>query len=88
MPNHVKCCTYPVLDWIAEVMPDAPVNIMVQYRPDNFCYPASAKYQERYAAIARRCDGEEVQAAYDHARGRGLNFEPINFDKNCTGLFA
>ena len=33
MPNHVECCTYPVLDWIAEVMPDVQVNIMDQYRP-------------------------------------------------------
>ena len=46
MPGHVECFTYPVLDWIAEVMPEVPVNIMDQYRPENFCDPKSAKYLE------------------------------------------
>ncbi len=88
MPNHVECCTYPVLDWISEVMPDVPINVMDQYRPDNFCDPTSAKYVERYAAIARRPEAKEVQAAYDHARRRRLNFEVVTFEKNRAGLFA
>ena len=88
MPNHVECCTYPVLDWIAEVMPDAQVNIMDQYRPDNFCDPTSAKYQERYATIARRPETSEVQAAYDHAHLRGLNFEAVTYEKRRRVLFA
>ena len=54
MPNHVECCTYPVLDWIAQRVPAAPVNVMAQFHPDNFCDPASAKYREKYADIARR----------------------------------
>ena len=54
MPDHVDCCSLPVLDWIAEVMPDVQVNIMDQYRPDTFCDPGHPKYQERYAAMARR----------------------------------
>ncbi len=69
-------------------MPDAQVNIMDQYRPDNFCDPTSAKYQERYAAIACRPGTGEVRAAYDHARRRGLNFEVITHEKNRMGLFA
>jgi putative pyruvate formate lyase activating enzyme len=36
MPNHVECCTYPVLEWIAEHVPAAPVNVMAQFHPDNF----------------------------------------------------
>ena len=40
MPNHVECCTYPVLDWIAEHTPAAPVNVMAQFHPENFCDPA------------------------------------------------
>ncbi|MGF1609533.1 MAG: radical SAM protein [Kiloniellales bacterium] len=88
MPNHVDCCTYPVLDWIADVMPEAPVNIMDQYRPDNFCDPASAKYQERYAEIARRPKTSEVRGAYDHARRLGLRFEAITYEKHRRGLFA
>ncbi len=77
MPDHVECCTYPVLDWIAEVMPEVPVNIMDQYRPENFCDPKSAKYLERYAQIARRPRAAEVRAAYGYAKRRGLNFETI-----------
>src|SRR5499427_9965769 len=34
MPNHVQCCTYPVLEWIAEHVPAAPVNVMAQFHPD------------------------------------------------------
>ncbi len=88
MPDHVAGCTAPVLDWIAEVMPDAPVNIMDQYRPDNFRDPASAKYLARHAAIARRPETGEVQAAYDHARRLGLNFEAITHEKYRRGQFA
>jgi len=88
MPNHVECCTYPVLDWIAEVMPDTQVNIMDQYRPDNFCDPTNAKYQDRYAPIGRRPEGGEIQAAYDHARQRGLNFETLTYEKSRSGLYA
>lgn len=88
MPNHVQCCTYPVLDWIAEVMPDTQVNIMDQYRPDNFCDPSSAKYQDRYAPIGRRPEAGEIQAAYDHARQRGLRFEALTYEKSRSRLFA
>src|SRR5574341_1059667 len=48
MPGHVECCTAPVLDWIAAQMPEAPVNIMDQYHPDNYCDPGNPKFMERY----------------------------------------
>ena len=54
MPNHVECCTYPVLEWIAQHVPAAPVNVMAQFHPDNFCDPASTKYRDKFAEIARR----------------------------------
>ena len=88
MPDHVECCTYPVLDWIAEVMPEVPINIMDQYRPENFCDPKSAKYLERYAQIARRPRAAEVRAAYGYAERRGLHFEAITHEKSHVGLFA
>jgi putative pyruvate formate lyase activating enzyme len=81
MPNHVECCTYPVLDWIAEHMPEAPVNVMAQYRPENFCDPADAKYRPQYAEIARRPTRQELGAAYDHAAKRGLRFEAVTFER-------
>jgi putative pyruvate formate lyase activating enzyme len=81
MPNHVECCTAPVLAWIAEHMPEVPVNVMDQYHPDTFCDPTSQKYRPQYAELARRCTGQEIQSAYRHARERGLNFEANTFER-------
>jgi putative pyruvate formate lyase activating enzyme len=38
MPNHVECCSKPIMDWIAENLPNAAVNIMAQYRPEYKAY--------------------------------------------------
>jgi putative pyruvate formate lyase activating enzyme len=81
MPNHVACCTYPVLDWIAECAPTAPVNIMAQFHPDNFCDPASAKYRDKYAKIARRPTHAELQESWLRARDLGLRFETSSFER-------
>src|SRR5262249_38000572 len=85
MPNHVECCTYPVLDWIAEEMPDAPVNIMDQYHPDNFCDPACGNYDARYATLARRPTHAEIRPAYQYARKKGLQFETITYERQKLG---
>jgi putative pyruvate formate lyase activating enzyme len=77
MPDHVECCTYPVLDWIAEHMPEVPVNLMDQYRPENFCEPGSAKYRPQYAEIARRPQPSEIRDAYRHAERLGLHYASI-----------
>jgi putative pyruvate formate lyase activating enzyme len=81
MPNHVECCTYPVLQWIAENMPRVPVNVMAQFRPDNFCDPSNAKYRDKYAEIARRPTTIELEQAWRRARDLGLNFESATFDR-------
>ena len=88
MPSHVECCTYPVLDWIAEHMPGAPVNIMAQYHPDNFCDPASPKYRAQYADIARRPTRREMHEAYAYADKLELGFETISFEKQMFGRYA
>ncbi len=88
MPEHVMCCTYPVLDWISMHMPDVPVNIMDQYHPDNFCDPDGEKYDARYAAIARRPHGDEVRAAYDYADRLGLAYRAITHEKRWGGLWS
>ncbi len=87
MPNHVECCTYPILDWVAEHMPAAPVNVMDQYHPDNFCAPGNGKYQPRYEAIARRPTKKELKCAFDHAHRRGVRFETITYEKNRRGIW-
>lgn len=86
MPNHVECCTRPILEWIAETMPEVPVNVMDQYHPDNFCNPCSPKYQKKYEEISRRPTSQEILQSFRYARQLGLNFESITFEKNATGL--
>ena len=88
MPGHVECCTVPVLDWIAANLPGTPVNIMDQYHPDNYCDPGNAKYQERYAPLARRPSPREIRTAFRHARDLGLPFESLSYERNTTGLRA
>jgi putative pyruvate formate lyase activating enzyme len=88
MPGHVDCCTRPVLQWIAREMPEVPVNVMDQYRPENFCDPHDARYDARYAPIARRPRRDEIQAAFRCARELGLRFESLSYERNTTGLRA
>ena len=84
MPNHVECCTYPVLEWVAEHMPEVPINVMDQYHPDNFCDPRSPKYRGQYADLARRPTRDELSKAYRRARSLKLNFEPVTFETYAT----
>jgi putative pyruvate formate lyase activating enzyme len=34
MPNHIECCSKPIIKWISKNLPDAVVNIMPQYKPE------------------------------------------------------
>lgn len=86
MPNHVECCTKPVLDWIAKHMPEIPVNIMDQYHPDNLCDPHSPKYRESYKEMARTPTNKEIIESYTYAKVLGLNFEPLSYEKSVHGL--
>jgi putative pyruvate formate lyase activating enzyme len=81
MPNHVECCTYPVLEWIAEYAPSAPVNVMAQFHPDNFCDPASNKYREKYDEIAHPPTHAELHASWQRAYELGLKFESTTFER-------
>ncbi|MGA9168176.1 MAG: radical SAM protein, partial [Nitrososphaeraceae archaeon] len=86
MPNHVECCTKPVLDWISLNMPEVPVNIMDQYYPDNLCDPSSSKYRERYNEIARSPTEEEILRSYQYAKELNLNFEALSYEKSVFKL--
>jgi len=70
LPNHVECCTRPVLEWIVENLgPMVRVNVMDQYR---VCYNA-----DKYEEINRRITDEEYKRALEIARDVGLqNLEP------------
>jgi putative pyruvate formate lyase activating enzyme len=86
MPNHVECCTKPVLNLIARNMPEVPINIMDQYYPDNLCDSSSPKYRERYSELARSPTEEEIIRSYQYAKDLGLNFETLSCEKSVFGL--
>jgi len=64
MPNHVRCCSKPVVDWISENMSDVIVNIMGQYRPS---YQAG-----KYDDISRAVSISEVKEVKDYAKKKGI----------------
>lgn len=74
MPNHLECCTKPVLRWISEHCPRALVNIMGQYHPDNRVPSERAKYSD----IARRPTADEMREAYDFAESLGIVYSPVS----------
>ncbi|MEM4207281.1 MAG: hypothetical protein QXW96_01490, partial [Candidatus Nitrosocaldus sp.] len=81
MPGHVECCTKPVLEWVADNMPEALINIMDQYRPENYCDPYSPNYDPAYKDMARSPSKQELDEAYRYAKSLDLNFELITFEK-------
>jgi putative pyruvate formate lyase activating enzyme len=74
MPNHIECCTKPVLHWISEHCPRAVVNIMGQYHPDHLVVEQHSAYPD----IARRPTTEEMRAAYDYADSLDLVYSPVS----------
>jgi putative pyruvate formate lyase activating enzyme len=39
LPNHLECCTKPIVEWIAENLGrETRVNLMFQYRPEWHAY--------------------------------------------------
>lgn len=81
MPGHVECCTKPVLEWVADNMPEVLINIMDQYRPENYCDPYSPNYDPAYKDMARLPSRQEIDEAYRYAKSLDLNFEMITFEK-------
>ena len=67
MPNHLECCTKPILDWIADNLDTSRVrvNVMDQYRPE-------FKARE-YESISRTLHPEEFREAWRYAQSLGLN---------------
>lgn len=70
MPNHIECCTKPILKRISEDCPKAVVNIMGQYRP---CYQA-----KDYPEINRRPTTKELDDARNYATELGILWEPVS----------
>jgi len=65
LPNHIECCSKPIMDYIAANLPDAVVNIMAQYRPEYIAY--------EYKEISRPVLPEEVTQVREYAENLGLH---------------
>lgn len=64
LPDHLDCCTKPILKWISENMSNFRLNIMDQYRPE---YKAM-----EYEELQRRLSFDEYQEVLKFARDLGL----------------
>jgi putative pyruvate formate lyase activating enzyme len=68
LPNHIECCTKPIVEWIAENLgPKTRVNIMFQYRPEWRAYEVPE--------LQRRLTENEMEQAVRLAKEAGL----VNF---------
>jgi len=65
MPNHIECCSKPIMKWISENLPNATVNIMAQYRPEYHAY--------EYEEISRSVSLEEVLTVREYAEELGIH---------------
>jgi putative pyruvate formate lyase activating enzyme len=70
MPNHIECCSKPILDYIAKDLPKAVVNIMGQYRPQ---WKAS-----KFPELNRRPTSEEMLEVKMYAQKLGIIYEPVS----------
>jgi putative pyruvate formate lyase activating enzyme len=70
MPNHVDCCSKPILNYVAKELPKAVVNIMGQYRPQYKAF--------NYEEINRRPTSQEMQEVRDFADKLGIIWRPVS----------
>jgi putative pyruvate formate lyase activating enzyme len=70
MPNHINCCSKPILEFIAKELPKAVVNIMGQYRPQFKSF--------QYSEINRRPSMHEMQEVRDYADKLGIIWKPVS----------
>jgi putative pyruvate formate lyase activating enzyme len=70
LPNHVECCTKPILTWVARNIPRALVNIMDQYRPE---YRAHQVPQ-----MNRRVSSDEMREAFELADSLKLRWRSVS----------
>ena len=70
MPNHIECCSKPILSYVAKELPKAVVNLMKQYHPEYLAH----KYKE----INRRPSMEEIHEVKNYADDLGILYEPVS----------
>ena len=70
MPTRIEEDTYPILDWVKDVVPLAFVNIMAQYRPE---YRVHREYED----INRRVTNAEMQQARQYADTKRIAWRQV-----------
>jgi len=65
MPNHIECCSKPIIKWISKNLSNVVVNIMGQYRPDYHAF--------EYNDISRPVDIDEVISVKEYAEKLNVN---------------
>ena len=78
MPNHIDCCSIPILRWMRENIPDALINLMEQYHPDMYSNPNSKLYSPRYDDINRFPSIDEINRVLKEASVLALNYELVS----------
>jgi len=65
LPNHLECCTKPIIDWIAEnLSTETRVNLMFQYRPEWRAH--------EIPELQRRLTSDEMERAIQLAKEANL----------------
>jgi putative pyruvate formate lyase activating enzyme len=70
MPEHIECCSKPILDYVAKEIPKAVLNIMGQYRPQYKAY--------QFSEINRRPSAQEIKEVKNYAKSLGILHEPVS----------
>lgn len=65
LPNHITCCSEPILQWIRRNIPNVAVNVMAQYRPEFHAY--------EYEEITRPITTEEYIQVKSYANKLNLH---------------
>ena len=66
MPNHIECCSKPIIKWISENLSNVAVNIMAQYHPEYKAY--------EYKDISRKIYIDEVLQVKEYAEKLGIHW--------------
>ncbi len=74
LPNHLECCTFPILEWVSRNLPDCMVNIMAQYRPEH----RVLRNPDAFADISRRVSNVEMKKAFEKADELGIFWKPVS----------
>jgi len=65
LPNHIDCCSKPVINFIAKHLPNVLVNIMAQYKPEYRAYEQKD--------ISRSVSPEEIEQVKEYAKKLGIH---------------